>query len=147
MRTEQQKQNIKTHIKFLRDNADKIRPKFHMEFVNDSNGCRCAWGFVPDSLGVDIHKSVILEDQLREVFGMTTSEGTYCFASFWWPINNTPEAAAARMEAVLYDQKPDVWDSTPEFAHPIVVTPEAAEALEKQTQIQKAIATIKAMIF
>lgn len=124
MKTEQQKENIKKHIKFLRDNADKIRHRFDMRWV-ERDGCKCAFGFVPESLGMNIWGGGISSTDL-EIFGFNTIEGTYCFASDWYEINNTPEAAAARMEACLYDQGPTniVFDLTPENAHPIVNVPE-----------------------
>lgn len=124
MKTEQQKENIKKHIKFLRDNADKIRHRFDMRYVA-KDGCKCAFGFVPESLGMNIWGGSISSTDL-EIFGFNTIEGTYCFAYDWYGINNTPEAAAARMEACLYDQGPTniVFDLTPENAHPIVNVPE-----------------------
>lgn len=146
MKTEQQKKNIETHIKFLRDNADEIRHRFDMRWVFGDNGCKCAFGFVSESLGVDIDRNVISSKDL-ELFGFDALESTYCFAGNWYTINNTPEAAAARMEACLYDQAPTspYFELTNENAHPIVNVPQPEKVIKKNN-FKNVLTKIQAMI-
>lgn len=126
MKTEQQKENMRKHIAFLRDNADKIRDHFDMSMLYDPLfvGCgtpACSLGWSAVSLNVT---DTWREETSSLLFGVLfgSRKWHYLFNGGWLNINNTPEAAAARMEAVLYNQAPKGWKYTTEFAHPVVNT-------------------------
>jgi hypothetical protein len=134
MITEFHKENMRIHIKFLRDNADRIRRHFDMqqlvnpEFIGcGTAACSLGWACVSVGWRYDYDNSEL------ELFGINGNDGgrqstwAYCFDYDWYYVDNTPEAAAARMEAVLYNQVPKAWSFTKEFAHPIVITDEILE--------------------
>lgn len=136
--SELHKENMRTHIAFLRDNADRIRKHFDMTFLYNPVyiGCgtpACSLGWATVSLNIkDINLS---EGSSKYLFGIPNvcprqrkTVWDYLFNGEWFDVNNTPEAAAARMEAVLYDQVPERWDYTEEFAHPIVNIPIISES-------------------
>lgn len=129
------RENMRKHIAFLRDNAEVIRKSFDMEEVYHSCGSpSCSIGFMPLSIGIAFPKSdfgtPMLGTFIRHVIGLDLDKPSnadhihYMFGSHWADINNTPEAAAARMEAVLYDQVPMGWGYVQQFSHPIVIIPE-----------------------
>ena len=132
--TEFHKENMKKHIQFLRENADAIRKDFNMRLLNNPShiGCgtpACSLGWA--SVSVGLFSRFSSEDKTGQCFGVSDYVSKdpnrywpYLFDEKWKEINNTPEASAARMEAVLYNQVPENWDYTPEFAHPIVIIPE-----------------------
>lgn len=129
------RENMKKHIAFLRDNADAIRKHFNMKQIVDPKfiGCgtsACSLGWACVSVGYNINN---YDDETFKVFGINDSGyaseedrkvWAYCFDFDWFYVNNTPEAAAARLEAVLYNQVPEDWKFTKECAHPIVIIPE-----------------------
>jgi hypothetical protein len=138
MRTEFQKQNMKKHIAFLEDNADKIRASFDMYHITHPCGSpSCSLGFIELSLDINRNNDEFIGDFSVRVLGVSAynTESIYLFSSKWTHINNTPEAAAARMKAVLYNQVPIDWRFTKEYAHPIVITPE--EILSESKSLQR----------
>lgn len=109
-----------------------------MEDIYHSCGSpSCSIGFMPLSIGIAFPKTdfgtPMLATFIRNVIGLdldtlsNSNQIHYMFGSSWADINNTPEAAAARMEAVLYNQVPEGWQYAEEFAHPIVMVPEEME--------------------
>ena len=123
--TEQQKNNCLKHVQFLRDNADRIRKDFNMCRVRHECGSpACSLGFAYVSIEPR-EKSESIFGYCNRLFGFFPMDvlGKYCFSANWFDINNTPEAAAARMEAVVYNQVPEDWNELEymlEFSHPIV---------------------------
>lgn len=134
--TELHKENMRKHIAFLRDNANLIRKRFDMEqlVMPTSITCgtsACSLGWAAVSVGWSFDK----ENELA-LFGIDNwdidnewCDWQYCFSGRWVTVNNSPEAAAARMEAVLYNQVPKEWKFSPEFSHPIVIVPEELETI------------------
>lgn len=135
--TEFHRENMRKHIAFLRLNANDIRASFSMNRLEHRcGGPSCSLGFATLSVG----KRFMEEDYpifSKRIFGIDPTSvyyseeciGEYMFGAKWLEIDNTPEAAAARMEAVLYSQVPKDWKFTKEFAHPIVIIPEELETI------------------
>lgn len=126
--TEQQKQNMKTHIKFLVEHADDIRKHFNMrQWLHGGNECgspSCALGWTVVSLDFKLTRYQYIKADFpfnkcnSELFGLDDNEFTYCFSGEWANVDNSPEAAAARLQAVLDNKVPKRWEFSKEFANP-----------------------------
>lgn len=132
--TEFHKFNMRKHIAFLEDNAEEIRKSFDMwDLFHTCGTPSCSLGYATRSVGLPRRGLSVQTSATFKFFGVRwfDKKWSYMFDSTWEGINNTPEAAAARMKAVLYNQVPKGWEFKPEFSHPIVLIPSELEQANK----------------